>query len=589
MGFGSGVLTTFSEIYRRQSAVRSVVDFLAGHLARMPWKVMQQESPVLDTHLADHPGQLLLSDPSRWRGTQNFWRDFWLDWLIYDRCAAVKIDDPVDDGGTFQLVRIPPVWYTPIGRSYFHPEKIRVIGNRGFGDFDVDQCIYMHGYDPIDPRIGISPMETMRTTLEEEAQSQTWRRRFWEGNAQPSMVITRPLDAPDWDGGAKERFIEDMRKASNHGKPILLEEGMTTNPNDSQFNPQTAQYMEGRQFTREEVARFYGLPAGIFDSQSFSNVLQYRQFLYSEILVSPLGRCADELTSQLLPEWWTQPRKQGVRVVPGIEEAIRGSLSEQVAVLKDAVGIPFMGREEARKFVNLPTDETDMNKLAVPVNYVVDGVGGTGTADGTPIPTGSHGGPGGAPDSPATAANGHNAGDNGKPEAGPVVPKTITAAEHAKKLTAAEITQIRVDRAELVEEHESTLVKFFTRQSSAVKSRHGAGNKAFDKDRWNSELTKVLYPLASKTAERFGSETADKISGSYDPSKTVNYLTRNSEIAADGINQATADQLKDADDPGTVFDGLSKGSGRVHQIAQTRVTYAMNWGITEAARQSGHS
>lgn len=582
MGIGGGVLTTYSEIYRKQSAVRSIVDFLAGHLSRMPWKVMMRENPTLDTHLFDHPSQMLLSDPNRWLGNQNWWREFWLDWLIYDRVAAVKINDPVNNE-PFQLVRIPCVWYTPAGTNYWHPDSIRIIGNRGYGDFPIEQCVYVHGYDPVDPRIGVSPMETMRTILEEEYQSQMWRRRFWEGNAQPSMVVTRPLDAPDWADGARDRFIESLRSAAGRGKPLVLEEGMTSNPNDSQFNPQTAQYIEGRQFTREEVARFYGLPKGIFDSQSFSNVLQYRQFLYSEILTSPLGRAADELTTQLLTEWWTDPRKQGIRVMPGIEEAIRGSMSEQVAVLQPAVGVPFVTREEARLFINLPTDDTDMGKLAVPVNYVVDGVGGTGTADGTPIPPGAHGGPGGAPTTPATGPA--NAGDNGKPEAGPIVPK----ATEYKALTASQVAQVLSDREKYDEMHITELVKFFKRQAQAVKSRAGAGTKAFATARWDKELADVLYPLAYDTAEFFGKDTADKIKGKYDATHTVHYLTRGAELAAAKINVATAEKLKDADGRYDPFDELTDPEGgRVNQIATTRVTYAQNFGILEAARQSGH-
>ena len=555
-------------------------------MARMPWKIMQKENPTLDTHLFDHPSQYLLSDPNRWIGNQNWWRDWWLDWLIYDRVAAVKIADPIDNK-PFQLVRIPAVWYTPFGQNYWHPTSIRVIGNRGFGDFPIEQCVYIHGYDPVDPRIGVSPMETMRTVLEEEHQSQKWRRRFWEGNAQPSMVVTRPLDAPDWEDGARDRFVESLRAAASRGKPLVLEEGMTSNPNDSQFDPKSSQYLEGRQFTRVEVARFYGLPAGIFDSQSFSNVLQYRQFLYSEILTSPLGRAADELTTQLLTEWWTEPRKQGVRVVPGIEEAIRGSMSEQVAVLQPAVGVPFVTREEARTFINLPTDETDMTKLAVPVNYVVNGIGGTATADGSPLAPGAGGGPGGAPTTPATAAAGTNAGDNGKPEAGPIVAPKST---EYKALTARQVTQVKADRMRYDEMHVTELVKFFVRQGQAVKSRHGAGLKGFDAKRWDKELAEVLYPLAYETAEFFGEDTAGKIKGHYDATHTVNYLTRGAELAASKINVTTAEQLKDADSPSDVFAGLtSDSSGRVQQIAVTRTTYAMNFGILEAARQSGHS
>jgi HK97 family phage portal protein len=581
-GFGDGNLTTYSEIYRTQPAVRSVVDFLAGHLARMPWKVMQKVNPTTDNHLVKHPSQTLLSDPSYWRANTNWWRDFWLDWLIYDRFASVNITDPTE-GDIFQMIRIPPVWYTPFGPNYWKPQSLRIIGNRGLGDFDIDQCIYIHGYDPVDPRIGISPMDTMRTVLEEEASSQTWRRRFWDGNAQPSMVVTRPNDAPDWTESAKDRFVESLRNAANRGKPMLLEEGMTTDLNKNQFSPQSSQYIESKQFTREEVERFYGLPPGLFDAQGFSSVLQYRQYLYSEVLVSLLNRAADEFTSQLLTNWWPNPRSKGIRVVPGIEEAIRGSLSEQIAVLSPAVGVPFITREEARQFVNLPTDADDIGKIAVPVNYIVEGVGGTladGSMPGGPtgapggMPANPPGGNGGAPTNPATALQGNNVGDNGKPEIGPVSPKAIATAQ-IKALTADKAQAFRDEHAKAIEK---VLADNFERQRQSVKS-----SGKFNQDRWDAELAQDLFAPSLACTTAAGKNAAADFSGTYDEDRTKAYVTRNCEIAATRINSVARDQLKDKVPVDTVYDSAAS---RASSSAATRANALMNWGIIEAAKQN---
>lgn len=599
MGIGGGELTTYSEIYRRQPAVRSVVDFLAGHLARMPFKVMQKTAPTVDVQLFKHPSQQLLGDPNRWRAATNYWRDFWLDWLIYDRFASVNITDPID-GGVFQMVRIPPVWYTPFGPNYWKPDSLRIIGNRGLGDFDIDQCCYIHGYDPIDPRIGLSPMETMRTVLEEEASSQKWRKRFWDGNAQPSMVVTRPIEAPDWSEGAKDRFIESLRSAANRGKPLLLEEGMSTDLNKNQFSPQTSQYIESKQFTRQEVERFYGLPPGLFEMTGFASTLQYRQFLYSEVLVTYLQRAADELTSQLLTNWWPNPRAKGIRVVPAIEEAIRGSMAEQVAVLSPAVGVPFIAREEARQFINLPTDPGDIDKVAVPTNYVVEGKGGL-TADGvTPggAPGGAPGGgapagnsqgaggaegAGGAPDNPATAQQGNNVGDNGKPEAGAAPSKLPlkskkrkqAARELAKALTADAAADFRAEHAKAIEK---VLASNFERQRQSVKS-----SGKFNQDRWDAELAQDLLAPSLACTTAAGKRAAADFSGTYDEDRTVAYVTRNCEIAATRINSVARDQLSDKVPADDVYDSAAK---RATTSAATRANALLNWGILEAAKQN---
>lgn len=582
MGLGGGVLTTYSEIYRRQPAVRSVVDFLAGHLSRMNWKVMQKDGTD-DVQLTSHPSQKLLSDPNRWRANSSFWRDFWLDWLIYDRFASVNITDPVD-GGIFQMVRIPPVWYTPFGPNYWQPDSLRIIGNRGFGDFPIDQCVYIHGYDPIDPRIGISPMETMRTVLEEEAASQTWRRRFWDGNAQPSMIVTRPLDAPDWSEGAKDRFIESLRNAANRGKPLLLEEGMSTDLNKSQFTPQTSQYIEGKQFTRQEVERFYGLPPGLFEMSGFASTLQYRQFLYSEVLTPYLQRAADELTSQLLTNWWPNPRDKGVRVAAAIEEAVRGSLSEQLSVLGPAVGVPFISREEARAFVNLPLEEKDLEKIAVPLNYVIEGSSGPPGALGS-LPSGDSapgnsasgaGGAGGAPDNPATAQQGNNVGDNGKPESGPVpAPGKSRSQSLAKSSHGDHAAFLIRERDQFISQTSDIVAKSLARQERSVKSRKAG----FDRARWDSELADDLMQVSMDTATYFGKDAADRIGGSYDEDRTHSYLQRNTQIAAAQFNSVTAGKI-DASSQ-TAF-----SETRAEVFAKNRVNSLLNWSIAEAVRQN---
>src|SRR6266542_5371590 len=68
-------------VYRTQSSVRSVVDFLGGHLSRIRLKV---NGP--DGWMADHDLQHLLDRPMADKpvGRIDFWLGMWNDMLIYD-------------------------------------------------------------------------------------------------------------------------------------------------------------------------------------------------------------------------------------------------------------------------------------------------------------------------------------------------------------------------------------------------------------------------------------------------------------------------------------------------------------------------
>ena len=546
-----GKLTTYSEIYRKQPAVRSVVDFLAGHCARMPIKLFHRKSEEDREHLYDHPGQKLLSWPGTYVGRGNFWRDVWLDKLIYDRFVLIKIREDGDpEGDPIALVRVPPVWFTPYGRNYFHPDFIRVIGNRGWSDFPVADCVYVHGYDPVDPRIGVSPMETLRTMLEEEAAGALWRQRFWQNGAQPSMVITRPVEAPDWSDTTRDRFVESLSAAAKRGKPLLLEEGMTSNP-ASAFDPKTAEYVDSKKFTREEVLRVFNLPLGLFDpsAANFSSINQYRSMLYAETLPPIMLPVVDELELQLLTEWFPEPYEDGVSYEAMIEEKMRGNIFEQIELLSKATGAPFVLRSEARSISGFPYVE-GMDEPIVPFNVLVGNVGG-------------------APNEPATGLD--NQGD----------PGTKTRPKHTVTVPANA-------RSEFIERHKRLLEKFVERQKATVLSRVGAGlPDALDRSRWDQELEDELYKIALATATFFGTDTAEMLGAKYNEARTFKYWREVARVASQQINSATAKQLMNAslDEAKAVFEKLE--NQRIPQLAVTRATHAMSWGMEEGAKQSG--
>lgn len=622
-------MSTYGQIYRKQPAVRFVVDFLALHCARMPIKLFEvtptQEGQADKREwLRTHDVQKLLSQPSGTQGAVNFWRHVWQDFFIYDRMLLVKIRDP-ETRKPHALIRVPPVWFTPFGQDYWHPTVMRIIGNRSQIDIPMDDCIYFHGYDPSDPRIGISPLETLKIMLDEEFASQKWRERFWESGAQPGIIVTRPVDAPDWDGNDRDRFIQNLRSAMNRGKPLLLEEGMQSNPTKA-FDPGTAQYLESKTFTREEVIRAYGLPIGLFDPKSanFSSIAQYRSMLYAEAVGPTVQRLVDELQVQLLPDWVPDPFDAGWDLEVMVDEKVRGNIIEILPTLTQGAGRPILTAEEARYFGGLATSgDKTADDLVLPVGVTVSGMPTT------------------APINPATSETG-NVGDNGKPESEPVItlPKrtgfldsgnlkyirqdgpsdkpycvygesgrnmgcyptrgeaedrleqierfaSITSAEAATKALSPEQAAKRQAAHQRWNEKSYQLIsQFFERQAASVKSRLGAEHaKAFDRARWDKELADIFFKLSIAIAEYFGKEQAEEMGGTYNLDRTRKFWLKNATMGAENINDSTEKRLDEGDDPTMVFMDLA--TTRAKSYALTRTTAAMNWGIMEAVRQYG--
>jgi hypothetical protein len=230
-----------------------------------------------------------------------------------------------------------------------------------------------------------------------------------------------------------------------------------------------------------------------------------------------------------------------------IKEKLRGSFQEEADLFTKSAGRPWLSVNEVRALQDLPPAEGG-DGLVIPLNVMVGGQPNPSTPTATPA------GPlFGAPTQQAATAK--SASDD-------------EHALHARFLTRA--------RTNFEEKTRQVMTRHFGRQRSA-----GFNSKSLE--RWNRELADDLYGTALVTASYFGEDAAERVGGSYDPDFTVNYLRAGADVNAQLINRATKDELEE-DDPAEVFKRALEV--RAQQIAVSRTTVAMNFGIQEAGRQN---
>jgi hypothetical protein len=109
--------------------------------------------------------------------------------------------------------------------------------------------------------------------------------------------------------------------------------------------------------------------AGILDHATFSNVKEQHKQLYQDCLGPWLVMLEEEHELQILPEFVDIA---DLYLEFNIAEKLAGSFEDQATVLQQAVGRPWMAPNEARARINLPKMPGDADKLAVPVNLVID-------------------------------------------------------------------------------------------------------------------------------------------------------------------------------------------------------------------------
>src|SRR5690606_1691509 len=241
--------------------------------------------------------------------------------------------------------------------------------------FKPEDVIHFRGYSPIDARMGVSPLETLRTRLAEEYQATLYREQLWRNGARLSGYLQRPADAPEWSRAAKERFraqwaAQYSGDGSQVGGTPILEDGMTYVP--AAVNPRDAQYVESRKLTREEVTAAYHVPltlVGILDNATYSNITEQHKMMYQDTLGPWLTMIEQELMLQLVPDF---AGGEDLYVEFNLAEKLKGSFEEQAVQLSTSVGAPYMTRNEARARLNLPQVEGG-DELITPLNVLEGG------------------------------------------------------------------------------------------------------------------------------------------------------------------------------------------------------------------------
>ena len=427
---------TYQELWRSQPALRTVVDFLARNVAQLGLDAFQKLSPTDRVKLLDHPVAQLLERP--WPGTK--WTKYRLlntlmhDLCIYDSAYILKIRAG-EGGPTRALLPMPAHMVAPTGDNMFLPDGYVISGNRGNIEVDAADVVHVHGYNGIDPRQGVSPIETLRQILAEEYSATAYREQLWRNGARVAGFITRPKDAPKWSDAARNRFESSWKSLysgdnSSGGTP-LLEDGMSFV--SSGVTPKDAQYVESRKLTREEVAVAYHVSPvmiGLMDGATFSNVTELHKMLYQDTLAPYLTQIAQDLENQLLEDVDPSAAGGSIYLEFNLAEKMRGSFTEQASAMQSAVGGPWMTRTEARAAFNLPHID-DADELIVPLNVTTGGLA-------APNDT--------APDNPAN------------------------------QYTAPKRRDV--------------LLAFYARQREALLSKaHANGGLRFDRARWDRELT----------------------------------------------------------------------------------------------------
>lgn len=547
------------QLYATQANLHAVISYLADSIAQLPLKVYVRDGETQRRRDRESDAAKLLFRPNVDQTAFEFWNAVAIEYYLFG-VATVWITPDAESESHWRMRIIPREWINDEDYiTNYAPELLHVYTALDGEEIVIPRTefVQFRMYAPGNPGGYQSPISALKSVLNEQIQAERFRTAVWASSGRFNAYITRPKDVKPWTPEQQKEWLKTFREGwsangSKSGNMPLLEDGMEIKP--YQFNSKEAQYAETKQLSREDVAAAYHVnPALIWHTgtQTYASAKDNARALYAECLGPTLQMIQQRVVSFVFP---IIGASADTYCEFDFTEKLKASFEERAGVLQSATGGPWITRNEARAYNNLPPID-GADELIVPLNV---------TEGGQASPTDTH-------------------MDARVPMT--VMPTEESAAEPETKAPREIQIDGTADNAE-VEKMAVAFRRFFNRQADSVLPKIGARSNWWNADRWNAELADDLEPLLLDIATSNGEAAAKELGTEYNAEQTRAFIRSTAELRAEAINAATKAALDKADEQHTPADVMDERAADANKLGKATATALASWGVLEACRQA---
>lgn len=350
-----GLWTSYSALYRNQLWVTVLVNKIANATARLPLKVYEMRDGGRASG-SETPFGRLLNRPSTIMDPFSFWLWTTCTLNIHGEAFWGKVRDV---GGR-------PVELVPLHPNYIKSEAVdgkvqwRYESTGLKYAIDRRDLVHFKLFNPDNVFRGMSPLEPLRSTLQNEDGARRANNALWNNGGRPSVSLEHPGTLTD---GAVARLAQQWKDihagVDNWGKALILEEAMKANV--FSLNIEELQYIESRKMNREEVCAAYDVPppvVHILDRATFSNITEQMRSMYRDTMAPKLALLESTLEFELRDGRFgadEQPDfSDGQYAEFLMDGVLRGSFEARTSAYQAAIQSGWMMPSEVRELENLP-------------------------------------------------------------------------------------------------------------------------------------------------------------------------------------------------------------------------------------------
>lgn len=350
---------SYGQLYRTQPWIYAAVRKVARSTARLGAGVWDQ-SPASGQQLdLVGPFAQLIADPCPILPPTAFWEWTAATIEIYGETYWIKLREGRGDQVTGFVPMHPSL--VQIFRDVGGEEAYRFMGRPG-EVFSRDDVVPFREFNPDNVMRGMSRLEPLRSTLLNEDSARRSMAATWKNGTRPTGTVTSERELGTLGRERLKRAFESEHQGSgNHGRVILLEDGVTFAPVDSKAVDMA--YLEARQLNREEVAGVFDLPPSslqIMDHATFSNITENMRSLYRDSMAPRI-----EFIESVI-NWEVGRDFNGPKVMKfAVAEVLRGAFEQRAQALASLVQCGVFKPSEARQYFDLNVAGPEADQLLI--------------------------------------------------------------------------------------------------------------------------------------------------------------------------------------------------------------------------------
>ena len=336
-GISGGTVVNGDTAMESSAFYRGVI-YISSQIAKLPWEVKDKDNKVID----DNISTLLNVAPNN-ETTSMFLKMFLIQCAIIEGNGYAEIERTLD-GRPVALWPLNPKRVRPVRSSdgslwyevsedegsnvYLKPKDLFIVRNLHTKDTLQGQGLVGYAMQTLGISIG----------------ADKFANALFSNGGLPSGVLTHPGKLSD---GAYERLKNSWKEqqgGKKTGSTALLEDGVQYSP--ISHSPDVLQFLESRQFSVLEIARFLGIPATkLFDSASakFNNI----EHANLEVATDTLDTWARNLESEADVKLLNN-RRGGRRTEFDLYAVFRGDMVTRSTYFKNMMSTGAMNPNEIR-------------------------------------------------------------------------------------------------------------------------------------------------------------------------------------------------------------------------------------------------